>query len=110
MVGLDEWWRETGVGAQRRELFYLDAANMLTTVPVQTSGGTFAAGNPVRVFDTSFAESGAYSSRSYDMSPDGQRFLMIKENVVRGQNATSARMVVVLDWFEELKAKLPARQ
>jgi len=33
---------------------------------------------------------------------------MIKENVARDRSATPAGMVVVLDWFEELKSKLPA--
>ena len=44
----------------------------------------------------------------YDVSPDGQRFLMIKE-VARGSSSTRAGMVVVLNWFEELKAKLSAK-
>ena len=46
-------------------------------------------------------------SRSYDVSPGGQRFLMIKENIAG--EAARASIVVVLNRFEELKAKLPAK-
>ncbi len=43
-----------------------------------------------------------YYSSSYDVAPDGQRFVMIR----RGEEAdTSApqQLNVVLNWFEELK-------
>ena len=39
-----------------RELFYLDASNTLTAVPVQTSGSTFSAGKPAKVFDAKYAD------------------------------------------------------
>ena len=41
----------------------------------------------------------------YDVAPDG-RFLMIKRNVLSDQKP--AAMVVVVNWFEELKRLLPA--
>ena len=44
-------WARSG-----RELFYLDASNTLTAVPVQTSGSTFSAGKPAKVFDAKYAE------------------------------------------------------
>jgi hypothetical protein len=40
------------------------------------------------------------TTTSYDVSLDGQRFLMIKEN---DQNLYATRIVVVLNWAEELK-------
>ena len=43
------------------------------------------------------------------MSPDGQRFLMIKEGTADGVVA-SPSMIVVLNWFEELKRLAPAKQ
>jgi hypothetical protein len=43
------------------------------------------------------------TNANYDVSPDGQRFLMVKEN-----EATSAAQInVVLNWFEEVKQKVP---
>jgi hypothetical protein len=103
------WQVSTGGGTQAawarngRELFYLDGSNTLTAVPVQTTGATFSAGNPARVFDRAYATPVGF--RTYDVSPDGQRFLIIKED----QNATPAGMVVVLNWFEELKARMSTK-
>jgi hypothetical protein len=42
------------------------------------------------------------------VSPDGQRFLMIKE-VNGDQTTTSAGIVIVQNWLEELKARVPPR-
>ncbi len=38
---------------------------------------------------------------NYDIHPDGERFAMIKP-----AEEQSSRLVVVLNWFEELKAKV----
>ncbi len=60
---------------------------------------TFTAGSPVVLF------TGRYTSGiavNYDISPDGQRFLMVKED--EGQ---PAQINVVLNWFEELKRLVP---
>jgi serine/threonine-protein kinase len=93
-------WARSG-----RELFYLDASNTLTSVLVSTSGPTFSAGKPATVFDTKYVESNP--SRHYDVSADGQRFLMIKDSAAGNATATPASMVVVLNWFEELKQRVP---
>ena len=41
--------------------------------------------------------------RTYDVTPDGQRFLMTR---LPGEQSPP-RIVVVLNWFEELEAKVP---
>jgi hypothetical protein len=41
---------------------------------------------------------------SYDVSPDGQRFLMLKTN----EQAAPTQINVVLNWFEEVKQKAPS--
>jgi hypothetical protein len=41
--------------------------------------------------------------RSYDVTPDGERFLMTK---LPGEQSRP-RIVVVLNWFDELRAKVP---
>ena len=48
-----------------------------------------------------------YSGRTYDVSPDGQRFLMIK---APGTDASAAppALIVVQHWDEELKRLVPA--
>ena len=92
-------WARSG-----RELFYLDASNTLTAVPVQTSGSTFSAGKPAKVFDARYST--PFPPRSYDVSADGQRFLMLKDSAAGDPNATPASMVVVEHWFEELKQRV----
>lgn len=47
-------------------------------------------------------------ARTYDVSRDGQRFLMIREGDVDRPNAQALSISVVLNWVEELKAKLPS--
>ena len=43
------------------------------------------------------------------MSPEGTRFLMIKDGDAANPNVTPASMVVVLNWNEELKRLVPTR-
>ena len=51
---------------------------------------------------------GSGKGRSYDVSPDGQRFLMIKAGPVAGaQSGSPARIIIVGKWFEELKRLVP---
>ena len=91
-------WARSGT-----EMFYLDGAGAMTRVPIQTTP-TFSASTPTTLFDTRYYAGG--SGRAYDVSPDGQRFLMIKNN---GGTDQAPSMVVVLNWLEELKAKIPAK-
>ncbi|HJR60978.1 MAG TPA: protein kinase [Vicinamibacterales bacterium] len=83
-----------------RELFFLDGDNHLTSASVQHSP-TFRAGTPVKILDKRYFV--GPGSRPYDVSSDG-RFLMVKDT-----EDTAASMVVVLNWLEELKSKLPPK-
>ena len=56
---------------------------------------------PQRVFETDFLDT---PGRSYDVSPDGQRLFVVKS----AHEPTVSKLVFVLNWFEELKAKVPA--
>jgi hypothetical protein len=71
-------------------------------VEVETSD-EFAAGTPRVLFDDSYFEYLDYG-RTYDITPDGQRFIMVKE-----VNPPPRRIAVVLNWFEELKRLAPVR-
>ena len=109
-VDSGRWQVSTGGGTRPlwarngRELFYLDGNNLLTSVPVQTAGSTFSAGNPTKILNTAYWVT--LSGRTYDASPDGQRFLMIKDAAAtQTSTATPASMVVVINWFEELRAR-----
>jgi hypothetical protein len=61
-------------------------------------------------------DASAFANTGYDVSRDGQKFLMIKNEAPAGsQPAASAQppastsMVVVLNWIEELKTRVPAK-
>jgi Tol biopolymer transport system component len=91
-------WARSG-----RELFYLNPSGAMMTVEVRSQSG-FSAGNPIRLFEGSYALPNV--SRHFDVARDGRRFMMIKQ--LAGNNE-AARLIVVENWFEELKARLPAR-
>jgi serine/threonine-protein kinase len=95
-------WSRSG-----RELFYLDATNTLTAVPVDTSGSTFSAGKPAKVFDARYST--PFPPRPYDVSADGKRFLMLKDSAAGDPNAPPVRMVLVQNWFEELKQRVSGK-
>ena len=94
-------WARSG-----KELFYLDGTNTLMAVPVRTSP-TFSAGTPTKLFGVGEVPGGI--GRTYDVSPDGQRFLVIKDSASGDQTSTPSSIVVVVNWSEELKQRLPVK-
>jgi serine/threonine-protein kinase len=87
-------WNRNG-----RELFYRNG-NKMMVVEISTEGA-FSAAKPKLLFETEGPAT--YSTfPDYDVSPDGRRFLMIRDGE---QPATQVN--VVLNWFEELKRKAP---
>jgi hypothetical protein len=79
-----------------------------------TTQPTFAFGNPVPVASVSFAtfrERGPQVERENDITRDGKKFVA----VIAGGTTQSARVAsesqleVVLNWFEELKQRVPNR-
>jgi serine/threonine-protein kinase len=94
------------------ELFYLDGNDKLTAVRFQTSGTTFIPGKPARVLNERYVAGSTtrgYDLRSYDVSADGQRFLMLKETAGASTAAPLPTMTVVMNWVEELKSRVPAK-
>ena len=85
-----------------RELFYLGADGLLMMAPVQMAP-TFSVGSPRKISDTRTFS--ALGGRSYDVSLDGQRFLMIKDTTA--DQSSPDQIVVVVNWFEELKRLVP---
>jgi hypothetical protein len=64
---------------------------------------TFSPGKPKMLFEGPYVPT-PRSFPDYDVSPDGQRFLMLKANELA---QAPAQINVVLNWFEELKQKVP---
>jgi serine/threonine-protein kinase len=90
-----------------RELFFLSGATGATVslyaVAIPTTPKE--AGNPVKLFDvTNLA--GQQNGRFYDVSRDGQKFMVIKSPAPKEQTGGAQQtLVVVANWFEELKGK-----
>ena len=103
--GTDPVWKRSG-----GELYYRNGDSMLAvavaTVP------TFAAGRPQELWkghyshgmSSSCGPPGATSS-NYDVTADGKRFLMIKDD--DQDRAASKQIVVVLGWTDELRRIAP---
>lgn len=89
-----------------RELIFVEDGGRLSSVTFSTEGTRVDVGRPVALFATRYAAQGDTPFRSYDVSRDGQRFLMIKDAVER---ASSPALVVVQNWAEELTRLLPVR-
>ena len=90
-----------------RELFYRDVSNAVIAVPVETNRATWQAGSPTKLLDSKYAA--PTDMFNYDVSPDGQRFLMFKETTAGDRNAAPANIVVVINWLEELKRRVPTK-
>ena len=103
--GFDPVWRRSG-----GELFYR-SSNKMMVVTVSTAG-SFRASAPKMLWEGNYS-SGAGSScgmpgvasSNYDVSADGQHFLMVRD---ADDSIVGKSIVVVLNWAEELKARAAA--
>jgi serine/threonine-protein kinase len=92
--GTNPAWSRNG-----KELFYLDGESNMISVPI-LPGTTFQTGEQAILFPASRYQSNPFS-RDYDVTPDGQRFVMI-----RGESDAAVHVVVVFNFLEELKQKM----
>ncbi len=83
-----------------RTLFYREGQRWMS-VAVQTQPD-FSAEAPKFMFEGPYLN---VPGVSYDVAPDGQRFMMLEESV---KQPPTTRLNVVLNWFEELKRRVPA--
>jgi eukaryotic-like serine/threonine-protein kinase len=95
--GTEPMWNPKG-----RELFYR-TGNKMMAVDVSTQPG-FSAGKPRLLFEGAYVPT-PRSFPNYDVAPDGQRFLMLKAT---DQAQAQTQIHLVLNWFEELKRRVPA--
>ena len=98
-----------------RELYYDAYPDQMMVVTIETKPA-FAAGNPEVLFrsDNVMASHSGPDVSPYDISPDGQRFLMIKEDKEAREAAEAVEtppiteLFVVDNWDEVLKGVAPA--
>jgi len=96
--GFKPLWSRDG-----RELFYLEGESptSLMSVAIDPSESSLNVGERSRVMAWLYDR--PYDGRTYDVSLDGQRFLAIKEN----PGTADDWIVVVQNWFEELRERVP---
>jgi eukaryotic-like serine/threonine-protein kinase len=82
-------WRRDG-----RELFYLDGSNRITAVSLEISGDDLTIGTPTPLF----AIVPRPQCRPYDVTADGQRFIV---NTIAEQESPNA--VAIANWKARLK-------
>ena len=94
-------WSPTG-----QELFYMVSGTMWA-VPVETEP-TFRPFNPEVLFRGSYFVPSGNTFLPFDIAPDGERFLMRKSGVATlTDDAIEPQLVVIQNWFEELKRLVP---
>jgi eukaryotic-like serine/threonine-protein kinase len=84
------------------ELFYLGFPRGSVMRVAVIPGTTWKPSSPVTLFDQGYYTSANAPGRTYDITPDGRRFLMIKF-ANRPDDAQSSPIVVVEHWAEEVK-------
>jgi hypothetical protein len=101
--GLQPLWSRNG-----RELFFVAPDGALMAIAVEARASAWFPSAPTRLFQGPyFRGADTVSSRQYDVSPDGQQFLMLK---VEATDTDAAKSInVVQNWFEELKRLVPAK-
>jgi Tol biopolymer transport system component len=95
--GTEPVWNPNG-----RELFYRSGDKMMA-VDISTQP-SFTVGRPRMLFAGQYQPT-PVTLPNYDVSTDGQRFLMLKPS--EQEQTASTQINVVLNWFEELKQKVP---
>jgi serine/threonine-protein kinase len=94
--GSEPTWTQGG-----RELVYREGDKVIA---VSVDPATGAIGPPQILFSGPYPDNPGWTRpRSYDVTPDGQRFLLTKLPGERRQ----PRVMVVLNWFDELRARVP---
>ena len=88
-----------------RELFFRNGDKMIAA-PV-TTGASFSHGISNVLFEGRYWSGAPGTGPTYDISPDGQRFLMIKEAPQTEETSALTDIIIVQNWFEELKRLVP---
>ena len=106
--GLAPAWAGSG-----RELFYCSFGSpvKMFAVDIRINGDTLSVGSPVVLFHGKFKSANG-PNRSYDVTSDGQRFLVIQKDeaarLAMEREFFRNKVSVVLNWSEELRRLAPS--
>ena len=91
--------REPAWASSGRELLYLNGRGEMVSAEIQP-GATFSIGKQRTLFPAAeFARPGPVPS--FSLSPDGKRFLMVRE----GEATQQSELVLAENWLDELRAR-----
>lgn len=93
--GTEPMWSPNG-----KEIFYRNGG-MMMAVSVTTEPN-FISGKPSLLFEGDYSADLDFPSANYDVTADGQQFLMI-----RPEGSSSQTLNVILNWFDELERLVP---
>jgi serine/threonine-protein kinase len=96
--GEDPVWSHSGT-----ELFYRRLKDRAMMVVPVTTGAAFTSGPAQMLFQGNYYDTGG---RQYDVDREGRRFLLFK-NVSRSSDSAPPRLILVQNFFEELKRLVP---
>jgi dipeptidyl aminopeptidase/acylaminoacyl peptidase len=98
-------WAHSG-----QELFFISDDHEMVVAEIHT-GPPFSVGQQRVLFEVGIPYWGRAAVGSYDIAADDQRFLMSRLAIRTERDAGgSPRIILVQNWFEELKEKLGERQ
>jgi eukaryotic-like serine/threonine-protein kinase len=89
-------WRRDG-----KELFFQSRSGTLTSVAVRETESRLEIGPPQPLFDLRLSDAQLPFRRKYDVSPDGERFVVIR----RAPDSDPDMVVVTLNWTGLLRMK-----
>jgi serine/threonine-protein kinase len=110
-VGTGKWQVSSGGGGEPkwsrdgRMLFYLGPTSLMEAAV--GDGAAFTRVTPKAVLDREPYLYNPVPPRSYEVSPDGQRFLFLKRSAA--VEAEPPQIIVVTNWVEELKRRVPTQ-
>jgi serine/threonine-protein kinase len=90
-----------------REIFYLDPRDFLTAVRVEPRGDALIVGRPEVLIEKAYVN--PVPGRSWDVSADGRRFLMLAPAAAT-IDARAGRIVMVQNWLDELRRAEASRR
>jgi serine/threonine-protein kinase len=88
-----------------RELLYVAPDGVLMAVRADPHGAKWSSGSPAKVLEAPYVTRSLRDKRTYDVSTDGKKFLMVKQPA----NYAAPQIVVVQNWTEELKRVVPTK-
>jgi serine/threonine-protein kinase len=88
-----------------RELFYESLDGRIMAVDYTAKGETFTSGKPRQWSETRILTTGTF--KNLDLAPDGKRFVVIPSLEATGRDKSSVHAVFLVNFFDELKRRLP---